>query len=145
MFYGVSSSAPPPHHHPFPRIWIICTIITLNSLSGRLPISSSFVWPGGFLPCSICYVFLCLLIFLKLLCLGSTFRRLQVHSSHCFWCLSPVAKFVSVGCVSFLVEGTSACVLVHEVGSCLSPGQVHVWLCVLGCLWPYYDFRQPLC
>ena len=45
----------------FPRFWIIFTIITLNSFSGSLPISSSFVWPGGFLPCSfICCVFLCL-------------------------------------------------------------------------------------
>ena len=32
----------------FPRFWIIFTIIPLNSFSGRLPISSSFVWSGGF-------------------------------------------------------------------------------------------------
>ena len=58
----------------FPRLWIIFTIIILNSFSGRLPISSSFVRPGGFLPCSfICCVFLCLLILLNLLCLGSSF------------------------------------------------------------------------
>ena len=56
-----------------------------------------------------------------------------------------MAKVGSVGCVGFLVEGTSACVLVDEVGSCLSGGHVHIWSCVLGCLWPYYDFRQPLC
>ena len=31
-----------------------------------------------------------------------------------------MAKFGSVGCVGFLVEGTSACVLVDEAGSCLS-------------------------
>ena len=73
------------------------------------------------------------------------FDRLQVRSSHCFWCLPPVAKVASVGCVGFLVEGTGACVLVDEAGSCLSGGQDHVWWCVLGCLWPYYDFRQPLC
>ena len=43
----------------FPRFWIIFTIITLNSFSGTLPISSSFVLSGGFLPCSfICCVFL---------------------------------------------------------------------------------------
>ena len=29
----------------------------------------------------------------------------------------------SVGCVGFLVEGTGACVLVDEPGSCLSGGQ----------------------
>ena len=77
--------------------------------------------------------FLCLLILLNLLCLGSPFRRLQVRSSHCFWCLPPVAKVGSVGCVGFLVEGTSACVLVDEAGSCLSGGEHHV-RCVLGCL-----------
>ena len=58
--------------------------------------------------------------------------------------VSPVAKVGSVGCVGFLVEGTSACVLVDEAGTCLSGGQVHIWGCVLGCLWPYYDFKQPL-
>ena len=36
----------------FPRFWIIFTIIILNSFSGRLPISSSFVRSGVFLPCS---------------------------------------------------------------------------------------------
>ena len=47
----------------FPRLWIIFTIIILNSFSGSLPISSSFVMSGGCLPCSfICCVFLCLLI-----------------------------------------------------------------------------------
>ena len=29
----------------------------------------------------------------------------------------------SVGCVGFLVEGTNACVLVDEAGSCLSGGR----------------------
>ena len=89
-------------------------------------------------------MFFCLLILLILLCLGSPFHRLQVRSSRCFWCLSPVAKVGSVDCVGFLVEGTSACVLVGEAGSCLSGGHVHVWWCVLGFLWPYYYFRQPL-
>ena len=130
----------------FPRFWIIFIIIILNCFSGRLPISSSFVRSGGFLPCSfICCVFLCLLILLNLLCLGSPFHRLQVRSFLCFWCLSPGAKVGLVGCVGFLLEGTSACVLVDEAGTCLSGGQVYVWWCVLGCLWPYYDFRQPLC
>ena len=36
----------------FQRFWIIFTIITLNSFSGRLPISSSFIWSCIFLPCS---------------------------------------------------------------------------------------------
>ena len=65
-------------------------------------------------------MFLCLFILLNLLCLGSPFHRLQVHSAHCLWCLPPVAKVGSVGCVGFLVEGTGACVLVDEAVSCLS-------------------------
>ena len=35
----------------------------------------------------------------------------------------------SVGCVCSPVEGTGACVLVNEAGSCLSGGQDHVWWC----------------
>ena len=80
-----------------------------------------------------------------LLCLGSLFRRLQVHSSHCFWCLPAAGRVGSVGCVGFLAEGTGACVLVDEAGSCLSGGQDCVHWCVLGYLWSYYDIRQPLC
>ena len=113
----------------FPRFWIIFTIITLNYFSSRLPISSSFVWSGGILPCSfICCVFLCLLILLKLLCLGSPFHRLHVHSSCCVCFLSPVGNVCSVVCVGFLVEGTGACVLwmrlnlVFLVGRTVSSG-----------------------
>ena len=65
---------------------------------------------------------------------GSPFHRLQACSSRCFWCLPPVGKVGSLGCVGFLVEGTGACVLVDEAGSCLSGGQDHIGLCVLGCL-----------
>ena len=119
----------------FPRFWIIFTIISLSSFSGRLPISSSFVWSGGFYPCSIiCCLFLCFLILFNLLCLGSPFRWLQVRSSCCFWYLPPVGKVGSLGCVGFLVEGTGACVLVDEAGSCLSGGYDHIQWCVLGCL-----------
>ena len=119
----------------FPRFWIIFTIITLNSFSGRLPISSSFVQCSMFLLCFfICCAFLCLLILLNLWCWGSPFRRLQVLSSHCFWFLPPVAKVVSVCFVGFLVEGTGVCVLVDEAGSCRSGGQDHIWWCVLVCL-----------
>ena len=45
-----------------------------------------------------------------------------------------MAKVGSVGCVGFLVEGTSACVLVDEVGCYLSGGQDCVLWCVLRCL-----------
>ena len=71
-------------------------------------------------------MFFCLLILLILLCLGSPFHRLQVRSSCCFWYLSAVAKVGAVGCIGFQVEGTSACVLVDEAGSCVSGGHVHV-------------------
>ena len=48
----------------FPRFSIIFIIITLNSFSGRLPISSSFSYSCGLLSCSfVCSIFLCHLIF----------------------------------------------------------------------------------
>ena len=72
-------------------------------------------------------MFLYFLILLNLLCLGSIFHRLQVCSSRCFWCLSPVVKVGSVGCVGFLVLPTGAFVLVDEAGSCLSGGQDRIW------------------
>ena len=70
------------------------------------------------------------LILLNLLCFQSLFHRLQVGSSRCFWCLPPVAKVGSVGCLGFLGEGTGACVLVSGAGSSLSGGQDHVRVCV---------------
>ena len=62
----------------FSRFLIIFTII-LNSFSGNLPSSSSFIGTYVFLVCSfICIVFLCLfIIYLNLLCLRSLFPRLQ--------------------------------------------------------------------
>ena len=88
----------------FLRFWIIFTIITLNSFSGRLPISYSFVLSCGLLPHSfICCIFLCLLILFKLLCLRSSFCRLQGHSPSYFCCLSPVGENGPVACVGFLV------------------------------------------
>ena len=68
-------------------------------------------------------MFLYLLNLLNLLCLGSPFCRLQVHTFRCFWCLPPVAKVGSVCCVVFLVEGTSTCVLLGEAGSFLLVGR----------------------
>ena len=43
-----------------------------------------------------------------------------------------MGKVGSVCFVGFLVEGTSACVLVDETESCLSVEQDCVWWCVLG-------------
>ena len=74
-----------------------------------------------------CCVFLFFLILLNLLHLGSPFHRLQVRSSHCFWCLPPVGELGSVASVGFLVERTGACVLVDGAGSCLSGGQGCAW------------------
>ena len=129
----------------FPRFWIIFTIIILNYFSGSLLISL-FVMSVGFVLCSfICCVFFCLFILLNLLCLGFPFHRLLVHSSGCFWCLPPVAKFGSVSCVGFLVEGTSACVLVDEAGSCLSGGQDPRPVVCFGVSVTLLYLRQPLC
>ena len=47
----------------FTRFWIIFTVITLNSFSGRLPISSSFVWSGKFLPCPSSAAYFCVFSF----------------------------------------------------------------------------------
>ena len=63
----------------FPKSRIIFTSTTLNSISGRLPISSSFIWSFAFLPCFfICNIFLYYLILSDLLCLWSPFCKLQV-------------------------------------------------------------------
>ena len=43
-----------------------------------------------------------------------------------------MGKVGSVGCVGFLVEGTSAYVLEDEAGSCVSGGQDRIRWCVLG-------------
>ena len=45
-----------------------------------------------------------------------------------------MAKVGSVGCVGFRVKGYGACVLVDEVGSCLSDVEDHVWWCVFVCV-----------
>jgi len=75
----------------FSRFWIIFTINILNSFSGRLPISFSFVWFLGHLSCSFtCWVFLYLFIFFRLLCMGWTFCILAVCCSSLLWRFFPV-------------------------------------------------------
>ena len=79
----------------FPRFCILFTIITLNSFSGSLPVSSSFICSCGFLYCSFaCKIFLCLLTLSNLQYLRSPFPRLQGHSSSCFCSLPPVVWLV---------------------------------------------------
>ena len=104
----------------FSRFWIICTIIILNYYSGRLPISSSFVWFGGHLSCFFtCQIFLCLFILFRLLCLGCPFCRLEVHGFSLLWSLLPVDGVGLVACQGFLARGTCICVLVCGTGSLL--------------------------
>jgi len=74
----------------FSRVLIIFTILILNSFSGSLPVSYSFIWPSVFQVCFfICAVFLCLfiIIFLNLLYLRSPFPRLQGWILSSFWFL----------------------------------------------------------
>ena len=63
----------------FSRILIIFTVIILNSFSGSLPISSSFILTSVFLICSFLHAVFSFFSFhfLKLLCLRSPFPRLQ--------------------------------------------------------------------
>ena len=121
---------------PFPRFWIIFTVITLNSFSGKLPISSSFIWSCGFLPYSfVCNLFLCLFILSNLLCLWSPFCRLWGCFPSCFWCLPPVGEVSPVAWVGFLMGGTGTCTLVGGAVSCPSDRQGCIRWCVLECLW----------
>ena len=110
----------------FSRFWIIFTIIIQNSLSGRFPISSFFVWLGGHLSCSFtCWVFLCPFILFILLSLGWTFCILAVcgvlfivEFPHCAWgCMGWV---VQVACQGLLLREAWVCVLVGAAGYLLS-------------------------
>ena len=105
----------------FSRFWNIFTIIILNYFSGRFPISSSFVWFGGHLSCSfICWIFLCLFILFRLLCLGWLFCRLEVCGSSSLWRLLPVGGVRLVSFQDFLIMEACICVLVGGARSLLS-------------------------
>ena len=96
------------------------TIIIWNSLSGRFPISSSFVWFGGHLSCSFtCLVFLCLFILFILLCLGCPFCILAVCG------VLFIVEFPCCGwaCQDFLVREACVGVLVGGAGFLLSEVQ----------------------
>ena len=116
----------------FSWFWIILTIIILNSISGRLPISSSFVWFGGHLSCSFtCWIFLCLFILFRLLCLECLFCRLEVCGFSLLWSLLPVDGLGLVACQGFLVRGACICVLAGEAGSlslkCNEVSSIEFW------------------
>ena len=105
----------------FSRFWIIFTIIIQNFLSGRFPISSSLVWFGGHLFCSFtCWIFLCLFILFKLLCLGWPFHILAVYGSSLLWRFLAVGGVGRVACQGFLVTEACVGVLVGEAGFLLS-------------------------
>ena len=103
------------------RFWIIFTIIIQKSLSGRFPISSSFVWFCGHLACSFtCRVLLCLFILFILLCLGWHFCILAVGGFSLLWRFLTVGVVGQVACQGFLVREACFGVLVHGTGFLLS-------------------------
>ena len=113
----------------FSGSWIIFTVIILNSFSGGLPISSSFVWVGGLLSCSFtCWIFLCLFILFRLLCLGWSFCLLEVCSSSLLWRFLPVSGVGRVASQDFLVREACMSVLVGRAWSLLSGVQWSGWI-----------------
>ena len=105
----------------FSRFGIIFTLIIRNSLSGRFPISSSFVWFGGHLSCSFTFwVFLCLFILFILLSLGglSTFWQFVKFSLLCSFLT--VGGIVHVACQDFLIREACVSVLVGGAGFLIS-------------------------
>ena len=112
----------------FSRFLIIFTIIILKLFSGRLPISSSFIWTSVFLVCSfICVVFLCLFIIFLTYCVwGLLFPDFKVELFlPSGFCPSKVGPVVCVRFVRFL---PSFCLVV-----CFSSdeGWVRWWSCLL--------------
>ena len=97
----------------FSRFLIIFTIMIRNSLSGRFPISSSFVWFGGHLSCSFtCWVVLCLFILFILLRLGILSLFWQFVEFSLLWSFLSVSGVVRVACQGFLVREAYVGVLV---------------------------------
>ena len=129
---------------PFSPITFI--IIILNSFSSRFPVSSSFVWLGEHFSCSFtCWVFLCLFILFRLLCLEWPFCVLVVCCSFLLWRFLPVGGVGRLTCQSFLVRETHRCSgawsWISSLWSALKcPGvSFEMSLCVL-CY-----FGQPVC
>ena len=102
--------------------WILYHfIIILNSFSGRFLISSSFVWLGGHFSCFFTFwVFLCLFILFRLLCLEWPFCILVVCTSFLLWRFLPVGGVGRLACQGLLVREAFVGVLVHGVGFFLS-------------------------
>ena len=129
----------------FLRFWIIFTIIILNSLPNRFPISSYFVWFGGHFSCSFtCWVFLCFFTFFILLCLEWYFCFLAVCSSSLLWKFLVVGGVVCMPCQVFLVREACVGVLVGGAGFLLPGVQWNVQQWVLRCQLVWCDFGQPV-
>ena len=102
----------------FSRFWIIFTIIIIqNSLSGRFPVSSSFVWFGGRLSCSFYLLAIPLSLHLViLLYLGwpilAVCGVLFIVEFSLLWSFLTVDGVVQVACQGFLVREACVGVLV---------------------------------
>ena len=105
----------------FSRFWIIFAIIIWNSLLGRFPISSSFVWFSGHLSCSFtCWVFLCLFILLYCCVRGGLSVFWQFVQFSLLWSFLPVSGVGRVTFQGFLIRETRISVLVGGAGFILS-------------------------
>ena len=103
------------------------------------------VWFGGLLSCLFtCWIFLCLFILFRLLCLGWPFCMLEVCGSSLLWRFLPLGGVGWVACQGFLVREVLVGVLVGGAGSLLSGVQWSVQQWVLRCLWVWCDFWPPV-
>ena len=102
------------------RFWIMFTIITLNSFSCRSLFPLHLFGLVGFYLAPSSAVCFSVFSFCLTYCVwGLFFAGCRFVVPPCFWCLLPVGKVGSVGCLGFVVEETGACVLMDEAGSCL--------------------------
>ena len=107
------------------RSWIIFTIITLNSFSSRLPISTSLSCSGVLSYFFIRNMFLCHLTLSNFLC-GHCFSGCRSVISFAFGVCPLVDEVVPGACAGFLLGGTDACplcmgmVLIPLIGKAIS-------------------------
>ena len=129
----------------FLRSWIIFTVITLDSFSGWLLISTSLSCYSEIVSCFFIWnISPCCLILSDFLCLWSPFLRLHDCNSSSGVC-PPVDEVGPGPCAGFQVRGTGACPLVGRAGSCPSGGQDCVKGYVYRQLWVQANFIQPIC
>ena len=113
----------------FLKFWVICTIITMNSFPGRLPIFSSFVWfdvpwsAACFSVFSLCLIF-CVWGLLYIGCK----TIVPLTCGVCSHCVGLDQCFVKVSWSG----GTGSCVLVGRAWCCPCKGQFCAQWCVMG-------------